>query len=57
MNKQDAKKRIEKLRKQAEYHAKRYYDDDNPEPESCSYPHNSHTDALQSLLLKGNPYP
>ena len=37
MNKQDAKKRIEKLRKQAEYHAKRYYDDDNPEISDFEY--------------------
>ena len=37
MNKQDAKKRIEELRKQAEYHAKRYYDDDNPEISDFEY--------------------
>ena len=37
MNKQDAKKRIEELRSQAEYHAKRYYDDDNPEISDFEY--------------------
>ena len=37
MNKQDAKKRIEELRNQAEYHAKRYYDDDNPEISDFEY--------------------
>ena len=37
MNKQDAKKRIEELRKQVEYHAKRYYDDDNPEISDFEY--------------------
>ena len=31
MNKKQAKERIEYLRKQVEYHAKRYYDDDKPE--------------------------
>ena len=31
MNKKEAKNRIEELRKQVEYHAKRYYDDDEPE--------------------------
>ena len=28
MNKTEAKKRIEELRKQAEYHAKKYYDEE-----------------------------
>ena len=37
MNKQEAKKRIEELRSQAEYHAKRYYDDDNPEISDFEY--------------------
>ena len=37
MNKQDAKKRIEELRKQAEYHAKKYYDEDNPEISDFEY--------------------
>ena len=37
MNKQEAKKRIEELRKQSEYHAKRYYDDDNPEISDFEY--------------------
>ena len=37
MNKKEAKKKIEELRKQAEYHAKRYYDDDNPEISDFEY--------------------
>ena len=37
MNKTEAKKKIEELRKQAEYHAKRYYDDDNPEISDFEY--------------------
>lgn len=37
MNKKDAKKRIEELRKQVEYHAKKYYDDDNPEISDFEY--------------------
>ena len=31
MKKAEAKKRIEELRKETAYHAKRYYDDDAPE--------------------------
>ena len=30
MNKTEVKNRIEELRKQTEYHAKKYYDDDAP---------------------------
>ena len=37
MNKNQAKKRIEELRKQVEYHAKRYYDDDKPEISDFEY--------------------
>lgn len=37
MNKTEAKKRIEELRKQTAYHAKRYYDDDNPEISDFEY--------------------
>ncbi len=37
MNKQDAKKRIDELRKETAYHAKRYYDDDDPEISDFEY--------------------
>lgn len=37
MNKTEAKKRIEELRSQTEYHAKRYYDDDAPEISDFEY--------------------
>ena len=37
MNKETAKKRIEELRKQVEYHAKKYYDDDEPEISDFEY--------------------
>lgn len=37
MNKIEANKRIEELRKQAEYHAKKYYDDDKPEISDFEY--------------------
>ena len=37
MNKEQAKKRIEELRAITEYHAKRYYDDDNPEISDFEY--------------------
>ncbi len=37
MNKNQAKKRIEELRKQTEYYAKKYYDDDNPEISDFEY--------------------
>ena len=37
MNKKQAKERIKELRKQAEYHAKRYYDDDKPEISDFEY--------------------
>ena len=37
MNKEQAKERIESLRKQAEYHAKRYYDEDKPEISDFEY--------------------
>ena len=37
MKKTEAKKRIEKLRKTVEYHAKRYYDDDDPEISDFEY--------------------
>ncbi len=37
MNKEQAKNRIENLRKQVEYHAKRYYDDDDPEISDFEY--------------------
>ena len=37
MNKKEAKERIESLRKQVEYHAKKYYDDDKPEISDFEY--------------------
>jgi len=37
MNKKQAKDRIEELRKQVEYHAKKYYDDDKPEISDFEY--------------------
>ena len=37
MNRSEAKKRIENLRKTVEYHAKRYYDDDSPEISDFEY--------------------
>ena len=37
MDKKDAKKRIEELRKLVEYHAKRYYDEDSPEISDYEY--------------------
>ena len=37
MNKQEAKKRIEKLREQTAYYAKKYYDEDNPEISDFEY--------------------
>ncbi len=37
MNKTKAKQRIEELRKQAEYHAKKYYDNDAPEISDFEY--------------------
>ena len=37
MNIKEAKNRIEELRKQVEYHAKRYYDDDEPEISDFEY--------------------
>ena len=37
MNKEQAQKRIEELRKQLEYHAKRYYDEDKPEISDFEY--------------------
>jgi len=37
MNKTEAKNRIEELRKQTEYHAKKYYDDDAPEITDFEY--------------------
>ena len=37
MNKTKAKKRIEELRKETAYHAKKYYDDDNPEISDFEY--------------------
>ena len=37
MNKTQAKKRIEQLRKETEYHAKKYYDDDKPEISDFEY--------------------
>ena len=37
MNEKKAKERIEELRKQVEYHAKRYYDDDKPEISDFEY--------------------
>lgn len=37
MNKKDAKKRIEELKEITAYHAKKYYDDDNPEISDLEY--------------------
>ena len=37
MDKKQAKERIENLRKQVEYHAKKYYDDDKPEISDFEY--------------------
>ena len=37
MNKKQAKERIEELRKQTEYYAKKYYDDDKPEISDFEY--------------------
>ena len=37
MNKKQAKERIENLRKQLEYHAKKYYDEDKPEISDFEY--------------------
>lgn len=37
MNEKDAKKRIEDLRKETAYHAKKYYDDDTPEISDFEY--------------------
>ena len=37
MNKTEAKNRIEELRKQTEYHAKKYYDEDEPEISDFEY--------------------
>ena len=37
MNKKQAKERIEQLRKQTEYYAKKYYDDDKPEISDFEY--------------------
>ena len=37
MDKKQAEKRIKELRKQVDYHAKRYYDDDNPEITDFEY--------------------
>ena len=37
MNKNQAKERIEELRKKVEYYAKKYYDDDNPEISDFEY--------------------
>ena len=37
MNKKDAKERIEYLRKETAYHAKRYYDEDSPEISDFEY--------------------
>ena len=37
MKKTEAKKRIEELRKETAYHAKKYYDDDNPEISDFEY--------------------
>ena len=37
MNKKDARKRIEELKKITNYHAKKYYDDDNPEISDFEY--------------------
>ena len=37
VDKKQAQKRIEELRKQVEYHAKKYYDDDEPEISDFEY--------------------
>ena len=37
MNEKQAKNRIEELRKEVEYHAKKYYDEDNPEISDFEY--------------------
>jgi len=37
INKKQAKERIESLRQQVEYHAKKYYDDDKPEISDFEY--------------------
>ena len=37
MNKNNAKKRIEELRKQTEYYAQKYYDEDKPEISDFEY--------------------
>ena len=37
MNKQEAKKRIDELNKLTAYHAKKYYDEDNPEISDFEY--------------------
>ena len=37
MNKEEAKKRIEELRKETAYHAKKYYDEDSPEISDFEY--------------------
>ena len=37
MNKEEASKRIDELRKETAYHAKRYYDDDDPEISDFEY--------------------
>ena len=37
MNKKDARKRIEELKKITSYHAKKYYDDDEPEISDFEY--------------------
>ena len=37
MNKEQAKKRIEELNKLTAYHAKKYYDDDDPEISDFEY--------------------
>lgn len=37
MNKKDAKSKIDKLRKELEYHAKKYYDEDKPEISDYEY--------------------
>ena len=37
MNKKDARKRIEELKNITNYHAKKYYDEDNPEISDFEY--------------------
>ena len=37
MTKEDAQKRIKELREITAYHAKKYYDDDNPEISDFEY--------------------